>query len=594
MTPRRKTLLTILLTLLSAGGVTALVLYTDWGRRQVYNLLKPAHPWPQRDVKRLRHQLMAQRDAALARGDLATAALQNASFAQEALVRADAAQKAWLAVREETKLYAQWWGDQWNYRNTAADFYAFMIHAGMRVNPDSLPHLQETLAAEIALAPAGELCQPVIAATGKKISADDTELMFASTEYVKDGLLSVYERWGHHQPWSKRMFDVTDAILQHSKTQSNFGMLPGQGSEENGNMVQVCARLYFASGDERYADLAGRIADAAVQQMLPASNGLPARQFNYVRNKPSDSRVRIRDHGNEIIPGLTEIYALAVARQSEPSWKARADRWAEPIAKMLETLRDKARDKNGLLMSTVDAYSLKQVDFRMNDNWGYITNGMLLFAQATRRHGLIAEHRLARLEQGVEEIAAAVARQYGVPWEKGHFDGYADTLESAMYAAFHRPATEPTLAPWIDDQIELMFLTQRPDGFISKGYLDGNFMRTALMYADMRSGGFRTVPFHPDVRVGYARKGTDAVVVIAADSSYTGVLVTDRPRHREIMKLPWDWPRLNSWPEWCTTHDLAALTGATGLTPPTLEQLAAGVPLKLNPGDRLELHLKLK
>jgi hypothetical protein len=96
------------------------------------------------------------------------------------------------------------------------------------------------------------------------------------------------------------------------------------------------------------------------------------------------------------------------------------------------------------------------------------------------------------------------------------------------------------------------------------------------------------------VRVGYARQGTDAVVVITADASFTGVLLPDRPRHREIMKLPWDWPRLNSWPEWCTTNDIAAVAGATGITPPTLDQLTAGVSLKLNPGDRVELRLKLK
>jgi hypothetical protein len=83
---------------------------------------------------------------------------------------------------------------------------------------------------------------------------------------------------------------------------------------------------------------------------------------------------------------------------------------------------------------------------------------------------------------------------------------------------------------------------------------------------------------------------------IEADSAWTGELRLDVPRHRTILGLPGDWPRINSYPEWFTVEPTrrylvlyaddkssAAYSGA---------ELARGLPVRLRAGTRLRLRLR--
>jgi hypothetical protein len=219
----------------------------------------------------------------------------------------------------------------------------------------------------------------------------------------------------------------------------------------------------------------------------------------------------------------------------------------------------------------------------LNDNWGYLFNGVLLFTQAARMHGTIDAKRLDNLERLVDVTSKKVAEVKDFHWQTGLMDGYADTLESGMYIANHRPSLAPVLLPWVDDQMVNLFNFQRPDGFVDRGYLDGNFIRTCMMYADLRSGGFTVQPWRPDVMVGFARDASGhAVVVVTNKQSYNGVLKADEARHKTVMKLPWDWPRLNSWPEWFVPTDAMKVTQASGLPEaPTIADLQKGLKLTL-------------
>jgi hypothetical protein len=580
------------LALLAAAGAAVAVLRWPPARQYVAAELADREPydWPDRTDVGLRQSLLRTRDHALARGDLETAALLHAGLAQEALLRARTVHDAWMARRHPvTKLFPRGpKSSAWNYRDTAADFFGFQLHAGLRLRPESMPALLETLAAEDALEPDGALCRPVDFATGKPLEADRQERIFASSEYVKDGLISVYERFGPAAPIGPRMFEVLDAVLAHSAHASKFGPIPGGGSEVNGNVLQVCSRLSFAADEPSrraaYATMAARVAEAVTQQMLPACNGLPVRTFDYENGRAVETHIKLRDHGNEVIPGLAEAFAMAVARRGEdPEWAARADRWAKPIAGMMETVLDKGSDANGVPLSGIDTATLTVTDARPSDNWGYVLSGVLLFTRAAREHGALPADRLDALDARADRTAAAVAKLYGVAWEGDGMDGYCDTLESALYVARHRPPSAGVLLPWVDDQIGLLFARQQASGFVGGNYLDGNFIRTTLMYADQKAAGWRVEPFREDVRVGYARSadGRSAALVVAADRPYAGTLVPDPPRHRQHMRLPWDWPRLNSWPEWCEL-DALAVTGADGLpTTPTADQLRAGLPLDL-------------
>ena len=556
-----------------------------------------AAPQPEtRDTISLRRVMLDERDQAAARGDLTRVAIINAGFASEAQRRAAAVLQAWMAKRDRTTLLFAEAPDKplWNYRNTGADCFGFLIQSAIALEPAALPPLKQTLDAETQLAPAGQLCQVVDAHTKQPVEENHEQKIFGASEYVKDGLLSVYEHYGA-DPVGPRVIAVLDAVLANSQHQSKFGPLPGGGSEENGNILQACSRLSFTLGRDDYADMVARITDAAIMQMLPANNGLPAMRFDYTKNEVVRAKVKLRDHGSEITPGLAEAFALAVARSDDPKWKERADRWAEPIAHMFETMLVRGKDDRGLLIGAFDPQTFAVIDPAATDNWGYLLNGILLFTQAERKHGKLAPAPLDDLEAKADAVIDAVVQQYGVDWEWGHVDGYADTLESAIYMAAHRPTRAAALSNWIDDQIENMFSRQTSDGLVTGGYLDGNFIRTALLYAEQKTGGFRVEPWRSDVRVGFARDSADgeAVVVIMTTQPYTGTLHADRARHQELMKLPWDWPRLNSWPQWFVPSATTSVTSYEGLpTKPAAAQLSQGIPLNLPANSLVTLRLK--
>src|SRR5688572_10386739 len=244
----RKTIAwTVVTTVILIAATLGSLLYARGTRRLINSMLVKPEPPQVDDPFSLRRVVLDERARALKAGDVAAAARLNATLSHEALLRAAAVHKAWLARRQpQTKLYAQSADrPEWNYRNTAADFFAFHLNAGLLLNRDGMPSLTETLAAEAALRTQHGLCQPVIAASAKPVTVDHDELLFGSSEYANDGLLSVYERHGG-ELIGPRLLAIFDAVIAQSRHSSRFGVLPGTGSEINGNMLQLCGRLSYA------------------------------------------------------------------------------------------------------------------------------------------------------------------------------------------------------------------------------------------------------------------------------------------------------------------------------------------------------------
>lgn len=498
-----------------------------------------------------RTTLLAQRDAAARSGDAASVNHLHAQLAADARARALRVHDAWMPRRNAaTALFPQSpRRPEWNSLNVAADFFCFQYAVAVESDAASLPALRATLARERALNGTG-LCDSYDAVTGAPLNRNPGRKLFGTTEYLKDGLISLYERTGDPAVRA-RMLEVADAILAASNHASRFGPVPSRDSEVNGNVLQAFSRLAYITGEDRFADQVGRLADAVILQMFPLSGGVPIHKFDYAADKPVSSVVHLRDHGNETAVGLSEAFALAVTRaaapDADPIWKTRADRWAEPIARMYETLLTTGRNADGLLINRIASPDAPDSTAAQPcDNWGYLLSGAILYTQAARRHGspAVPAKRLDAILVSVDEIARAVTARHDIVWEPrpaaaspaqsgdderadgaasassvavGHHDGLADSVESALYIAFHRPALRAELLAWADIEIARMFALQRADGFVSGDYLDGNFMRTALLYADARSG---------------------------AQSSSTP------PRWQSRLRLPWDWPRINSWPEW--------------------------------------------
>lgn len=504
----------------------------------------------------LRESVIRDRGLAFDSGNMTEVAAINAALSSEAKVRALAVHHAWINRRNsKTRLYGQHTradANVWNYRNTAADFFCFHLHAAMRLNPVVMPSLIESLDAESALRTPQGLCTPINAETGEPLTVDHDELMFGTSEYCKDGLLSIYERHGN-ELIGKRLITLLNVLIAESRHPTRYGAIPGGGAEINGNLLQLCGRLSFATGDPAYADFAGRIADAVIHQSMPANYGLPPKFHDYVNDKVIDPAIKLKDHGNEILLGLAEAYALAVSKRDDPVWSDRAGRWTEPLANMYQLILDHGTDADGLLVATLEPgpSGPRITTGRLCDNWGYILSGALLYVDAGRRHGGMPEPRLRAIEARVEALIGNILKRTpSRPWD-GSMDAEADAVESALYIANFLPKYRHDLLRWVDHQIALMYSQQTANGLAGGNYLDGNFIRTSLMYADARSGGWQIVPWRADVEVGFAvQPGGPAHLVVTSDAPYTGTLVPDSDRHRTLVRLPWNWPRLNSWPEW--------------------------------------------
>ena len=464
----------------------------------------------------------------------------------DALRRARAVHDAWLPRRNpDTELFPQSLKRrEWNALNVAADFFCFQYAIAAETHVPSLPALRATLARERALN-GRELCDSFDVARGKPLNRNAGRKLFGTSEYLKDGLVSLYERTGDDAVRT-RIIEITDAIVVASTHESKYGPIASRDSETNGNILQALARVHFMTGDPRYADLVGRTADAVIMQIFPKARGVPVRRFDYTKDEVVDATVHLRDHGNETAVGLSEAYALAVTLAARPNadpiWAERAKRWAAPIAAMYEILLTRGRNADGLLMNRLPAdgqtgseEQRTESDAQPCDNWGYLLSGAILFTQAAERHesAAVPLERREKILSAVDAIARVVMRHHDIVWEPhaafpppaGHPDGLADSIESAIYIAFHRPALRDELLAWVDIEIQRMFALQKPDGFVTGDYLDGNFIRTSLLYADARSP-----------------RGQPPALV----------------RWRDRMKLPWDWPRINSWPQWGSDGSLQA------------------------------------
>ena len=137
-------------------------------------------------------------------------------------------------------------------------------------------------------------------------------------------------------------------------------------------------------------------------------------------------------------------------------------------------------------------------------------------------------------------------------WEGSSHDGYADALESGIN--LYNREQVPELKSWIDSEMQVMFNMQQDDGILGGWHGDGNFARTAIMYSLWKTQGTHILPWREDVIIGAEKKDDQTYLVITAEKDWEGTLVFDSQRHKTILNLPIDYPRINQFPEWLTAE----------------------------------------
>ena len=426
----------------------------------------------------------------------------------------------------------------WTPENSAADNYPFMVITCYLTDPQLLAGaMTDILHSEIRLTTRVGALPDTFSFPKQAFEREKTDwprLVFGSAEYCKDGLLPVAELMGRSE-WFSRLRAMTADVCDTAKVETQFGRIPDDGAEVNGEFMEVLARLYPATGDLRFLQMALRMGDAYFLEVLPANGYLPCHFWDFAAHQPRTTVLRLIDHGSEIVGGLSEVYALALRYAPD-----KAKQYAEPMRRMMGVLLDHCRNQDGLWFVEVDTKTLRGGG-AVPDTWGYVFNAVYTYSMLTGDE---------RCRDAVEQGLRAVCKIDEWP---GGADSYADSIESAVVLL--NRIDVPETWEWVDRITAKMSAIQKPDGIIEGWHGDGNVARTWLMVALAKTGGTHAAPWRPDLRVGATQTEEGLLVSVRADQEWSGRLFFDYPRHREHLNLDPNYPRLNEYPEWSPVED---------------------------------------
>ncbi|NSW79506.1 MAG: acetylxylan esterase [Chthonomonadetes bacterium] len=472
--------------------------------------------------------------------DAGREALRRAEIARRAFCRAMGVLDGWWAIRDRQTDLLPRRTDQrvWAPNDNAADLAPFLYLTAYFLAPERQSEIQRTFTSERRITNRlGVLPDwyDMEKRTFVHPDSDIRRLLFGAAEYCKDGLLPMTEVMGRGW-WTERMTELVEAIFEHAPIRSEFGNLPADDTEVNGELLQVLSRLYAMTRDGRYLRWAERIGDAYCLEVIPRNGGLPAHRWDFSQHKPINDVLSLNDHGNEIIGGLAELYLMM--REANPP---KARRYLRPLQQMFSRLLQKARNADGLWYGLLTASTAEVRNPAVPDTWGYALSGVYTFGLTTGDETFTDAARLA-----LERIYQP---QY-LLWEGA--DSFADAIEGALLLLNRLPIDSGFR--WLEAELPLFLGKQREDGIVEGWYGDGNYARTALMVGLYFTQGVIPRPWRPDLLVGAVRNGDSLTIALSAGADWQGILLFDHPRHREHLNLPTNYPRLNEFPEWFTVQ----------------------------------------
>jgi tagatose 1,6-diphosphate aldolase len=501
-------------------------------------------------------------------------AAENGARAEEAFRRARRNLRAWLSHADRRTLLLpdylpgfkreNVYYDRYTPHNSGADNYPYLVATAFFTDRALYEgRLREMLRNEIRYTNVLDGIPGDLELKQQKLGPMS---IFGAAEYAKDGLLAITELLGR-TPWFYRMVDMTSAVMEHAQVHTDFGNLPDNGAEVNGDLLQTLVRLATMTGDRRFLEWAERIGDAYVREIMPRNHGLPGYSWDFKEHRGPD-RLRLRDHGNEIVVGLVLLYAIEDYRHTE-----RAASYRAAIARMLDRIMQSA-NADGMLYNEIRCSDLEPLDRGQADNWGYVYGAMYTFYMVTNE---------SKYREAVRHALKNLPRYRHYDWEHGRQDGHADTIESALYLVARELV--PEALDFIETEMRTLMAFQKPngDGTVESAYPDGNWARTVLLYALMKTQGCYVDDWREGVRLGAHRAGKNRLYLsLEAPRSWRGKLHFDFARHRRVLNFDRDYVRLNEWPEWFTVDEntLYEIKDASGHVRVLLgSELKDGVPV---------------
>ncbi|MCF8364091.1 MAG: hypothetical protein K9G70_15880, partial [Prolixibacteraceae bacterium] len=371
-------------------------------------------------------------------------AIENGQQANEGFERSLHFTEAWLTKTDsETGLISTNLTnktDVWEPHNSAADNYAFMVLTAYLLDKDLYNgEMLEMLHTEKELTSRIQSLADTWSFSKQDFHSDQPQpgtIIFGTSEYIKDGLVPLMEYIGP-SPWNDRMMEMLDDLQDYMKKtgslESIYRERMASVEEVNGEMLQTLSRVYWMTGEQRYLDYAVEIGDYYLLHERDLS------QIEYLR---------IRDHGCEIIGGLSELYVTLHFVDLE-----KKEQYKPALYKLLDRVLEVGRNEDGLFYNAINAKTGEIVDEGIVDNWGYTFNAYYAVWLVDQKE----EYRQAVLE-GFEKLNE---NYRGYVWEGTSHDGYADALESGINLYNREPV--PELKSWIDSEMQVMFNMQQPD-----------------------------------------------------------------------------------------------------------------------------------
>jgi hypothetical protein len=74
------------------------------------------------------------------------------------------------------------------------------------------------------------------------------------------------------------------------------------------------------------------------------------------------------------------------------------------------------------------------------------------------------------------------------------------------------------------------------------------------MYCLWKTQGLTIIPWRKDVIFGAFIRDDRLIFVIQSEKQWKGKILFDQERHRNVLNMPLDYPRINQFPEWFTVH----------------------------------------
>ncbi len=449
-------------------------------------------------------------------------------------------------IEPDTGLYHP--DGRFNYQDAWADCYPFFLWAAWATDHEALNGpVRGALHAEIKHCPEDFFTRP--------------ENAYGGSEYVKDGLVAIIEVTGKDE-WFDRMRAIEDAIWKTPTVETPYGSIPSTNIEINGEQLQVLARLYTMTGEEKYLRWAERIAD-----------------YYLLKGKFVPSR--LRDHGCEIIGGLGLLLGVESTHNPE-----KAKIYRPHIKKMLDTILEKGINEDGIMYNTLGRPG------SLSDGWGYNYVGYLCYDMVAGKP-VYQKH----IEQTLQNLLKPKYKNYR--WEGSSIDGYADSLEGAIYLLNRLPVSEGL--SWVNREMAANVIYADQPLAEAKLWgtmkLQSNGVRTVIMHALMHTCGLRALPWRRDLQLGACESDDGSLtVVLSAAKDWSGRLLFDIPRHRLFMGFAKDWPRMNTLPEWFTVEPgkhYMITNGSTGSGKKyTGKKLHEGLDVKIKGGKELLLKVR--